>query len=137
MCICISTIMGPCPNTNHDEVTIEDTIGIGIKSSLEKKKEVSSLCEERASPVQSYEVSIRDSIQSLERVRAALKHQEQELLAILASIDNHLSFAPSFFWRLNCRFCSFICGQRKDNNNMQHENIVLDLELATEPNARP
>lgn len=124
--------MGPCPNANHDDVTIEDNIAsmeqsrIDIESTLQKQKEIASLCEEHTSSTQSYEVSLRDSIGSLERVHAALQLQEQELIAVLASLDNHLSFASSFLWRINCGFCSFFCGQRKNNSNTKNEKMTDD-----------
>ena len=130
-------IMGPFPNSNHvEEVPIEDTIvslersRIDVKSTLKKQEEVAALCKQHALTTQSYGVSIRDSIESLERVRAALQRQEKEIVAVLTSLDNHLSLASSILWSLNCRFSSFLCGQGKGNNNLQPENNDHDLELA-------
>ncbi len=130
--------MCPFPDSNHDEVSIDDSIvslersRIDLKSTVKHQEEVAALCEQHASIAQLYEVSVRDSIESLERVRAALQRQEKEIAAVLASLDNHLSLATSILWSLNCRFSSFFCGKNKVNNNLQPENNEHDLELATE-----
>jgi hypothetical protein len=133
--------MGPFPNSNHDELSFEDNIidslersRIDLKSTVKYQEEIVELCDQHASLTQLYEVSIRDSIESLERVRAALQRQENEIFAVLSALDNHLSLASSWARSLNCRFSSFFCGQGKDNNNLQPEYNDHDLELATESN---
>jgi hypothetical protein len=121
-----------CPNT-HDEVTIEDSFAsleqsrIHDESTLQYQDAVAALCKQHTSSTQPYSVSIRDSIDSLERVRAALRIQEQELIAVLTSLDNQLSHASSLLWSLNGIFCAMFCRQREKNDHKS--------ELAPESNA--